>query len=89
MLPPAAAAATAAYSGENGKMIRGSGGVGNGAASRSAESFIEAVPPVTSCSLLGGGDDELSTRCGTALCTQFNIDQRKISIYRGCEIQEI
>ena len=42
------------------------GGIGGGIASRSVESFIEAVPPVTNGTLLGGGGgggdygDELS-----------------------------
>ena len=36
---------------------------GIGGASKSVESFLEAVPPVTNGTLLGGGGDELSIGC--------------------------
>ena len=36
---------------------------GVGGASKSVESFLEAVPPVTNGTLLGGGGDELSIGC--------------------------
>ena len=62
MLPPSAAAtAVAAFSSDGAKMNRGGSGAG-----RSVESLLEAVPPVTNGSLLGGGGgygDELSTGC--------------------------
>ena len=58
VLPPSASS-----SNDSSKMNRGGSGSG---ASRSVESFIEAVPPVTNGSLLGGGGngDELSIGCG-------------------------
>ena len=70
MLPPSAATATATAasgSSDSAKMNRGGIGGGGGVASRSVESFIEAVPPVTNGTLLGGGGDygdELSIGCG-------------------------
>ena len=37
--------------------------IGIGGASKSVESFLEAVPPVTNGTLVGGGGDELSIGC--------------------------
>ena len=69
MLPPSASS-----SNDSSKMNRGGSGSG---ASRSVESFIEAVPPVTNGSLLGGGGngDELSIGCGTHFVALLHVEK--------------
>ena len=44
---------------------------GIGGASKSVESFLEAVPPVTNGTLLGGGD-ELSIGCVKEISVRIN-----------------
>ena len=56
-MPPSAT--TENTSNDNAKINR----CGIGVASKSVESFLEAVPPVTNGTLLGGGGDELSIGC--------------------------
>ena len=57
MLPPSATTENAHS--DSAKINRS----GIGGASKSVESFLEAVPPVTNGTLLGGGGDELSIGC--------------------------
>ena len=79
MLPPSAT--TENTNSDSAKINR----IGIGGASKSVESFLEAVPPVTNGTLLGGGGDELSIGCvkEIGLRIKCTLSRYKLFFYRG------
>ena len=67
MLPPSATTENA--NSDSAKINRS----GIGVASKSVESFLEAVPPVTNGTLLGGGGDELSIGFVKEISVRINL----------------